>query len=257
MGESYYLENGSSYDGPVFESQKGIRFGEMNVSCPACGGSGRSFRSTCRKCGGSKTVFDQVKVYDEAALSRLIKARDRRRTKKQEGEIARQEAIDEGHAACVAEHADLFSRAEKERRNLFLQDLIDKSKLYGGLNDAQVTAMRRSLDALDAERARYAASKPLGEIGEVIAIEAECVAVRLITRPNYMKTDMVDVHVHELVDADGSAILFSASKPLLEAGERVRIEGTIAKTDDARGYPRTMLGSPKIMERLTASSPTP
>lgn len=257
MGESYYLESGKPYDGPVFESQKGIRFGEMTLTCPACGGSGRSFRSSCRKCGGSRTIFDQVKVYDEAGLARLIKDRARRRTKKQEGEIARQEAIDEGHATCVAEHADLFARAEKERGNLFLQDLIDKSRLYGGLNDAQVAAMRRSLDALDVERARYAASRPLGQVGDSIVIEAECVAVRVITRPNYMKTDMVDVHVHELMDENGSAILFSASKPLLEAGERVRIEALIAKTDDARGYPRTMLSSPKNLERLPASAMTP
>jgi len=241
--QKFFLADGHPYDGTVFETENGIRFGEMDVSCPTCGGSGRSFRGICKRCSGNKTIFEQVKLYDEKSLNRLTQNRERRKNKKQAGEIARQEAIDQGHLDCVQANQDLFNRAEKEKGNPFLQDLIEKSQKYGGLTDAQTSAMRRILDGLDIERIRYANSTPIGKVGDELEIMATCIAIHRIRKPNYMRTDMEEIFVHEMLGENGASISFIAKKPMIDVDTNALLKGKVAKIDETRGYPRTMLAS--------------
>lgn len=246
MEQQYYLVDGTAYEGQVFESEKGFSFGEADVPCPVCRGGGRNRRGgACPRCGGQRTIFDQIKIHTADELKKLQKAQDKRKNAKQNAEIARQAAILESHEDYVATHPVLFARAAAEKGNAFLQDLVAKSKQYGGLTDAQTAAMERSIAGMDAERSRYASSRAIGSVGDRIDREFDCVAVRTIQRPNYMRTAIEDVFVHEMRDDDGNAVVVVSRKTLFDATARVRIEGEITGIDTSRGYSRTLVGSVK------------
>lgn len=244
---SHFLSDGTEYRGEVFESRDGrFLFGEMDVPCAACNGSGRGMRGPCPRCKGARTVFEQVKVYDEAGLSRLQKQQDKRRLSKQSAEIERQEAVALGHQDYVAAHKDIFERAVAERSNDFLQDLVAKSQQYGGLTDAQTRAMGNAIAKIDAERALYASSRPIGIEGDEIDREFECMRVFTTRRPNFQRTGMEDVHVHELRDDDGNAAIVFGRRSLAAEGDRIAVRATVARFDDRRGYSCTILGSAKV-----------
>lgn len=252
--ETHYTGDGTPYDGEVADSGRGFLFGSGMVRCPSCAaGSGRR---TCRRCGGSKKVYDQFKVYTEEQFARLTASREKRKLAKQGEEIRRQEAIREGHLDYVSTHRELVEKAAAERDNPFLRDLLEKSEKYGGLTDAQTEAMRSVVTSLEDARKRHAASVPLGAPGDAVEAELECLSCRTVQKPNFRRTDMEDLHVSEFTDPEGNAVVVLSNRLRFEKGERFRISGVVKEVDNARGFVRTRLGAVTVLEH-SPGGPTP
>lgn len=251
---AHFFADGRPYSGRVFEVGDGRLFGEVMKPCPSCGGHGRSYRGqVCRRCRGDREIFDQALVFTAEALHKRVIAQDRRKAKKQSAELERLGAIEDAHLACVADHLEIYARAQTERGNAFLADCLDKSVKMGGLTAAQLEAMKRILDGLDADRQMFAGSRPVGEVGEQIEIEVSGVRSWKMQMPAYQGRGMQDVFVSLLVDAAGNALTMIHKSINVVAGERVVVRGMIRETDTRNGWTATRLGRPEIVARLAAA----
>lgn len=252
---AFFLKDGSPYVGAVFEMDDGRAFGEVTASCPACGGSGTGRRGTCRRCNGTRSVFDQAIVYTEAQLEKLRAGQDKRRQRKQAAEIERLEAIHQAHLDCETQNQDVYDRARREPDQRFLADCLSKSEEHGGLSEAQLAKMRRILDDLDEDRLRYAGSVALGAIGD--RVDAVLTGVRTWVQQveAYVGAGMVDVHVSELMDEDGNAVVVVHRSLSFEPGERAVISGQVTEASDAKGWTRTRLSRVAVLERLPSIEP--
>lgn len=250
---AHFFADGRPYAGQVFESDSGRSFGEIMKTCPACGGCGKSRSGrVCRQCGGDRQIFDQALVFSADAIRKRMTAQDKRKAKKQDAELERLGAIEDAHLACVADHPEIYARAQAERGNAFLSDCLDKSVKMGGLTEAQLSAMKRILDGLDADRQMFAGSKPVGTSGDEIELEVRGVRTWKMQMPAYQGRGMQDVIVSLLVDEAGNALTMVHKSTSVAAGERAIVRGTVKEADSRNGWTATRLAKPQIVERLAA-----
>lgn len=254
----YFLADGTPYRGQVFEDQKGKSFGEVYVDCWKCNASGRSRRGgSCSECRGERRTFDQALIFTRDQYEQRLKGRDRRNQKKMTAEADRLAAILERHEQFVAGHSDLFRRARRVADNTFIADLLAKSEIWGGLTEAQTNAMRTALDRMDDDAAFYAKSGPIGADGESVEIELVCRRSFQTTMAAFQGRGMETVFINELADRNQNAVSIISRKTLIPVGSVMRISGVIKGTDEKRGWCRTLLTKPSILENLTEFSPEP
>lgn len=251
----HFLADGTPYRGQVYETEDGKSFGEISVDCWRCRGSGHGRRGgRCPECGGARAKFDQALVFTQEQLDVRLAGRERRSQKKMQAEADRLAAIRERHEQFVAEHQELFDRAAAAMDIPFVRDLMEKSEQWGGLTQAQVDALQRLLDRKDGDAAAYAGSAPVGVVGETIELELYCRSSFLKSVEAYQGRGMENVHINEFVDQSGNAVSILSRNFAMPIGQYAKIRGTVKGGDDKRGWHRTFLSKPVLIEQLTAFS---
>ncbi len=249
--EAWYLADGTRHTGEVFETADGKPFGEVEVGCGSCGGSGRfrfNKRRPCRRCDGEGVIFDQARLYTEAEISakeaRRRKASATRETKRAEREA---NAI-AGHQAFVDANPELWARAQASD-DKFVQDLVVKSAIWGGLTDSQLEALKNTFKRQDEEKALYASSAHIGAVGDRIEVEVECRGGTSFMAKKFKGRGMEQIFLTELADKNGNSFVTLTAAFTMERGERALIRGTVKKHDERKGWPRTQLNRVMLLER--------
>jgi len=257
----WFLSDGTPYTGEDFQDAKGKPFGEMDVACAKCRGSGkrrfgrRRFGS-CQECGGRKKVFEQVRIYSEAQIERKESTRQARRAT-----ITAQAAVKEAAAAArwqawSDENAALVERA-READDPWMNDVLLRGEIYGSLTEGQVRAMREKIAELDAERRACLASRPVGSEKERLNLEVTC-----RRRGSFMgrgfgrRKGSREVFVTEMVDDAGNALIAITENFKLSAGDKASIRATVKEHDHERKpWPVTVLTRIEVLSLDPAPPP--
>lgn len=252
-GEAWFLADGTRYTGGVFETADpdSKPFGEVEVDCRSCGGTGRfrfNKRRPCRVCDGERVVFDQARLYTEAELS-AKEARQRKAAATRESKrVERETNALVGHQAFVDANPELWARAQASD-DKFVQDLIVKSQQWGGLTEKQLEALKSTFQRQDEEKALYATSTHVGTVGDRIEVEVECRGGTSFMAKKFKGSGMEQIFLTELADKDGNCFVTITAAFTMERGERALIRGTVKKHDERKGWPRTQLNRVMLLER--------
>jgi hypothetical protein len=250
--KNWFLSDGTPYKGEDFRDPKGKPFGEMDVACGKCRGSGkrrfgRKF-GRCQACDGDKTVFTQVRIYSEAEINRKEKARMDRRAVISTMAKERRAAGDARWSAWCSENAELVERA-RETNDPFIVDVLSRGEVYGSLTEPQTKAVRRKIAELDAERRACIGSRPVAAPGVRQVMEVTC-----RRRGSFMGKKFGrgrgsrEVFVTEMVDDAGNALICISDAFKLEKGDRASINATVKTHDEERkAWPVTVLTRIKIL----------
>ncbi len=255
---AYRTADGDDYDGEVFEDAKGKPFGEVDVACGRCGGSGRwgsgrgRKRHTCFGCEGDGTRLEQVRLYDGKAFDRLTRTRDRRTETKARADEARRDALVLRHADYRAAHEDVFARAEAVG-NRFVRDLLAKAREWGGLTEAQRDKLYEAVGEIEAALSLHAGSAVVGERGQRLEVDVECTAHGSFMRKKFKGRRMEEVHVTRMSDVRGNAYLAITASFSLGVGDVARLSGTVKAHEERDGYPATVLNRVLVRHLVPAS----
>ena len=248
-----FLEDGTLYEGPVHETSNGKLFGDVTLTCRACGGNGRGFRGRggCRSCDGQGSKFDQALVYTAQQLEKRKSAADKRSQRKMAAEADRLDAIRERYEQFVVENQELMQRAGQAMDIPFVQNVMENARIWGGMTEAQVNALVDLLDRRDREVETFSGSISLGEPGDELEIELRCFSSFQRSVEAFQGRGMELVNINEFVDRDGNAVTILHKTFAMKQGEVARISGIVRGGDEYRGWSRTFLKKPVLLEMLT------
>lgn len=247
-----FLEDGTPYGGSVHETTNGKLFGEVTKTCRSCGGSGRSNRGRrgCGACDGQGSKFDQALVYTAQQLTIRNAAADKRSQKKMAAEADRLDAIRERYDQFVSENHELMQRASQAMEVSFVQSVMESAKTWGGMTESQVHALRDLLDRRDREVEAFSGSLPVGEPGDELELELRCFSSCQRSVEAFQGRGMEMVNINEFVDRDGNAVTILHKTFSMKTGEVARISGVVRGGDVYRGWARTFLKKPVLLEML-------
>lgn len=249
----WFTSDGEPYTGDVFENDKGKPYGELNVDCPRCGGSGRYRRKfDCLKCSGEGALFEQPRLYS----AKEIEARQRKKAKvakdREDAETAR--AADRALA-----YQDFLLRNQPMVERIvasgdkFALDVLTSAEKWGAPTDAQWAAVVEKLDRIDREKALYSASQPVGVVGQRMDLEVTCTGRSSFMAKGFGRNRSREVFVTEMAGPDGNAFVCVSESFSLKPGERASVRGTVKGHDlERRAWPRTELSRVAVLERLPA-----
>lgn len=257
---SWFLADGTPYKGDDFRDDKGKPFGEMDVSCGSCRGSGkrrfgrRRFGS-CQTCGGSKKVFEQVRIYSEAQIARKDATRQARRATISAAAAEKEAAAEARWQAWSGENASLVARAA-ETDDPWINDVLLRGRIYGSLTEPQVRAVREKIAALDAERRACIGSRPVGEEKQRLNLEVTCRRRgSFMARGFGRRRGSREVFVTEMVDDGGNALISITETFKLSPGDKAAIRATVKTHDHERkAWPVTVLTRVELL-RLDPAPP--
>ena len=231
----------------------GTTWGEETVRevCTRCGGSGRySFNlmdlDKCYGCNGSGLGRETTEADILRRARNRAKAAERRARK--EREAAERDAAEA--ESWRAEHADLWSWLSDflpsgiyGEEEFFLTELAGRA-LFRPLTEKQVAAAREAYDRWSAKRARERQQKAVGHFGEVgkrVEVDVEVVATKFFASERW---DRQSQHLVIMRTAEGHTLKTWTSGAFgyeVEAGQRVRIRGTVKSHGEYEGLPETLL----------------
>jgi hypothetical protein len=251
----YYLEDGTPYKGGVFEDAKAKPFGEAEVDCWKCGGSGRwRGRRQCFACKGEKTIEEQVRLYTAPQLEKREKQRLKRRETASAAAKVKEAEIATRYAAFRDENAHLFERAETHRADKFVGDMLVKAEIWGSLTCAQLDALNECLDRRDRIARIYADSKPVASPGDRIEVEVTCTGSAKWLQKKFKGRGREEMCLTDLVDGEGNAFYAITPNFGMTEGERAIVKGTVKTHDERPGWHRTQLIRVAVVEVLPTLS---
>lgn len=260
---------------PNSRDEKGKPLHVRDRTCWRCGGLGGSEKWrhtgwTCFRCGGSgkDPTRDQIKLYDAEQLAKLDAAKAKRDAKKAaaRAEAARieQERRDAERAEIISDNQGFLDRIDAELahgHSDFLQSVRDRiAEQAKDPSDVQVQKVNEIIERNEAERARLAAARHVGEIKERRVFE-----LTLIHTQSRLVSEYPHIYSHWslFTDENGCKIACKSAPHVIGLrlevpeggkwddrcyikGSKVRVKATVVEhTTDKRGEPVTYINRPK------------
>lgn len=244
---------------PTGHDEKGRPFVMSPRSCGRCGGAGRSDRwkftgLVCFDCNGSgkhKNGPIRERLYTAEEIEKLDARAERARAKRQaahEAEQARQRAEAAARRdAFRAEHGELLARAdaylaETGEEGGFVADVYRRAVDRCELSEEQVSALVRVLDRWDAEKARKAATKHIGTVGERLRqLPVTVSRVSSFERPRFgAEWQTETVWITTMRDAAGNNLV-AKGRYIAREGAAILVTGTVKAHDVYRDEAQTVL----------------
>lgn len=252
----YYFEDGRPYAGGIFEDAKGKPFGEADVDCWKCGGSGRwRGRRQCFACKGEKTIHEQIRIYTEPQLEKREKARLKRRETASAAAKVKKAEIAGRYVVFRDENAHLFERAEQHKEDKFVAEMLVKAEIWGSLTCAQLDALNECLDRRDRIARIYADSRPVGSPGDRIEMEVTCTGSARWIQKKFKGRGREEMCLTDLVDQEGNAFYSITPNFGMTTGERAIVKGTVKAHDERPGWHRTQIIRVAVVEALPSLTP--
>ena len=246
---AFFLEDGSSYTGEVFEDDKGKPYGEQDIICNRCGGSGKwKRRLACFGCAGEGAKHEQVRVYTETTLAKLNAGREKRSETKVKKEMERQALLNARYQEYRSHNLPLIEAAEAMHHKL-ADDLLLKAREWGGMTEKQQALLEKLVREHKTASALHGSSEAVGEPGERMDVDVVCTRSHSFQRKKFKGRGRETVNITEMVDRAGNSYLSITANFKLIEGERAVLKGTVKKHDDRNGWPQTILNRVKILER--------
>ena len=261
--KAWFLHDGTPYKGEEFRDGKGKPFGEMDVACGKCGGSGkrrfgrRRFGS-CQACGGQKTTFEQVRIYTQAEIDRKDAAVQARRATISAREAVKAEAAKGRWHAWCQDNAALVERA-READDEWINGVLLDGEAYGSLTEAQARAIHAKLIEMDEERRACIGSTRVGEPKARGEFEVTCRRRGQFMAKGFGRNrrKMREVYITEMLDRSGNALIAVTENFKLEKGDKALIRATVKEYDEQRKpWTVTVLTRVDIL-RLDPAPPAP
>lgn len=256
-----FERNGTEFTGTALTSEKGKPFFNRRVPCGRCGGQARidCYRHVeggiCFKCFGARfTGTETVALYTADKLANLNATADKRNARKIADTAAKvaaaQAEAEARREAFQAAHADvlpwLSAAAHDDAGNVrdgFLGYMWTQATKAYRLSEAQVSAIRASMERAKAAKDKAAASRHVGTVGERITL-----AVTVERESSYSRTafgswsgQQEEVFITTMRDAAGNALVVKSPSFRVPVGYVITLRGTVKDHSDFRGEAQTIL----------------
>jgi hypothetical protein len=273
-----FTRTGKAFTGQP-HGEPGKQWHPVQYPCSRCGGRGGSdawkFTGyTCYRCGGGcLEPVTHERLYTAEALAKLNATAAKKAANKQAkidaaravelaALAARQEAFQAAHAETLqwlsqVGYADSASCDDEPRyREGFLGDMLRRAHERAEWSEAQLAAIIKVRDQRREEKAKAAASRHIGTIGErlelIVTVERQSVFYRApFMRTSYSGRSQEEaVYVTTMRDEHGNALVAMSPNFSEPVGSTILLRATVKDHDDYRGEAQTKLTRAQTRETI-------